>query len=117
MVVLDLPVPISVNRLRRINWATQKSASTWRDMADRHLLMAKVRKDNPVRLLSIQRFELLIVLSEETVLLDLDNSLKLLIDYLRHRNIIEDDGPKHMRRLTVEWGHAPEGVRVTITPI
>lgn len=115
-VVLDLPVPISVNKLRRINWRAQKRAAIWRDMADRHLLLAKTRKENPVKLNSIPRFEIEIVLDETKVFIDCDNTAKLLIDYLRYRNVILDDGPKHMRKLTVLWGEAPEGVRVTVRP-
>jgi hypothetical protein len=115
-IVLDLPPPISVNKLRRINWRAQKRATKWRDMADQHLLMAKVRKENPVKLNSIKRFEILITLSEKHVFLDADNACKLLIDYLRYRNVIEDDAPKNMRRLTVQWGEAPEGCRVTVKP-
>jgi hypothetical protein len=29
-------------------------------------------------------------------------------DYLRCIELIEDDGPDHMRKLTVEWGEAPQ---------
>jgi Holliday junction resolvase RusA-like endonuclease len=116
-IVLDLPVPISVNKLRRINWRAQERAAMWRDRADRHLLAAKVRPDNPVRCLGLERFEIEITLDDDKVVLDLDNSLKLLIDYLRHRNIIADDSKKHMRKLTVILGSAPEGCRVRILPI
>lgn len=113
---LDLPVPISVNKLRRINWRAHKRAAAWRDMADRHLLAAKVRSEHPIKLNSIKRFELVIVLDEKRVLIDLDNTLKLLVDYLHDRNIVENDSPKHMRRLVVEWGYAPEGARIFIKP-
>jgi Holliday junction resolvase RusA-like endonuclease len=115
-IILDLPAPLSVNKLRRINWRTHKQAALWKDMADRFLLVAKTRKVNPVKLKSIKRFELFIMLDENLVSIDLDNTLKLLIDFLRHRNVIEDDSPKHMRKLTVEWGRAPDGVRVTVRP-
>jgi Holliday junction resolvase RusA-like endonuclease len=116
-VVLDLPPPISVNVLRKINWREHKRASIWRDMADRYLLAAKCRSENPVKLNSIKRFEIEIVLNEDLVRVDCDNTLKLLVDYLRHRNLIEDDSPKHMRKLTVSFGHAPAGARVTIKSI
>jgi Holliday junction resolvase RusA-like endonuclease len=116
-IVLDLPVPISVNKLRRINWKAQERASMWKDRADRHLLAAKVRPDNPVRCLGIERFEIEITLDDDKVVLDLDNALKLLIDYLRHRNIIKDDSKKHMRKLTVMWGSAPAGCQVRILPL
>lgn len=116
-IVLDLPVPISVNKLRRIDWRNHQRAALWKDQADRHLLVAKRRAIDPVKLTSVERFEINIVLSEDKVRSDADNIVKLLVDYLRHRNIIKDDGPKHMRRLVVEWGDAPTGCRVTIRPL
>jgi Holliday junction resolvase RusA-like endonuclease len=64
----------------------------------------------------VKRFELLIILSENHTRIDLDNGLKALIDYLRKIELIEDDSPKHMRRLVVEFGLAPFGCRVTVKP-
>lgn len=116
-VVLDLPVPISVNKLRRINWRAHRRAGLWRDQADRHLLLAKTRAIDPFKLNSIPRFEIHILLDEKRVVIDADNTCKLLIDFLRHRNIIQDDSPKHMRRLVVEWGDAPTGCRVTVKAV
>jgi len=49
--------------------------------------------------------------------MDLDNCCKVLIDYLRRIELIANDAPKNMRRLVVEWGEAPEGVRVEVTPL
>jgi hypothetical protein len=37
-----------------------------------------------------------------------------LIDYLRRIEVIQNDSPKYFRKLTVEWGTAPEGCRVTV---
>lgn len=113
-IVIDLPRPISVNKLRRINWAAHKRAQDWREVANGYLMLAKTRKENPVRFDRIETFELTIVLDEKRVFIDLDNTLKLLIDYLRHVNIVKDDSPKHMRKLTVEWGEASLGARITI---
>jgi hypothetical protein len=115
-IVLDLPVPISVNSLRRINWREHSRAARWKEVADGYLLVAKARKENPVRILLLERFEIWITLSEDKCILDADNAVKLLIDYLRYRDIIKDDGPKFMRRLVVEWGDAPTGCRVTVKP-
>jgi Holliday junction resolvase RusA-like endonuclease len=113
-IILDLPVPPSVNRLRRIDWAKRDVARAWVNVADAYIIVAKGRTISPLRLRKLSRFELLIVLSEHHTKIDLDNSLKSLIDYLKRIEIIEDDGPKHMRRLTVEWGLAPHGCRVTV---
>ncbi len=115
-VVLDLPVPLSVNRLRKIDWTNHKKAQNWRKVANGFLMVAKTRKVNPVRFNRIPRFHLTIMLDDDLALIDLDNSLKLLIDYLHHVGIVADDSPKHLRKLTVEWGHVPIGCRVTVRP-
>jgi hypothetical protein len=109
-VVLDLPPPVSVNKTRRIDWGGMKRAKNWRKVANGYLMMVRQR---PTR---IPRFEILIVLDEATVACDADNSAKMVIDYLRLIEIIEDDSPKHMRKVTIEWGHAPLGCRVTVRP-
>lgn len=96
MITLDLPVPPSVNRTRRVDWRGARELSGW-----------KARADAP--------FEVLVVLSDRARL-DGDNGLKALLDYLIRIEVIQDDGPKFMRRLVVEWGEAPEGVRVTVAP-
>ncbi len=114
MMVLDLPPPVSVNRLRKVYWPADKLAQDWRDQADRFLLVAKSRKE--VQFDRLPEFELHIVMSEDHTKIDLDNGLKLLIDYLHQREIIANDAPKNLRRITVEWGRAPAGCRVTITP-
>lgn len=106
--LLDLPPPPSVNRTRKINWRETKKIAAWHASADRMLLSVKYRPP------MIERFELRITFSEELVNFDLDNGLKGLIDYLRRIDAIVDDSKKHLRRLVVEWGDAPEGCRVEI---
>ena len=49
--------------------------------------------------------------------MDLDNCVKHLIDYARKIELIIDDSPKYMRRIVVDWGHAPEGVRLTLREV
>jgi hypothetical protein len=115
-IVLDLPPPISVNKLRRVDWANQKAVQKWRDHANGLLLLAKRRKTDPLRFRTIERFELGIVLNESMVGTDADNTAKILIDYLCTIGLIIDDAPKHMRKVTIEWGEAPEGCRVTVRP-
>lgn len=113
-VVIDLPPPISVNKLRRIDWANQRAVRKWRDEANGLLLVAKRSSVNPLRFSAVDRFELGIVLDENRVKTDADNCAKILIDYLCTVGIIIDDAPKHMRKVTIEWGNAPEGCRVTV---
>lgn len=114
-IVLDLPPPISVNKLRKIYWPADKKAQEWRDMADRFVLAAKARKE--VRFDRLERFELHVLMSEDHTKIDLDNGLKILIDYLHQREIVDNDAPKNLRRIVVEWGHAPAGCRITIKPL
>ena len=113
-VVLDLPVPPSVNRTRKINWAHKQKVDAWKKNCDAHVLAAKTRAISPLKLVKIPRFELTITISEDHTEIDLDAGLKALIDYLRRVEVVEDDSQKHMRKLTVEWGHAPEGTRITV---
>jgi Holliday junction resolvase RusA-like endonuclease len=114
-IVLDLPPPVSVNELRKVYYPKGPKANAWREMADRFLLVAKSR--NEVRFDRIPHFEVRLVLSEQHNKIDLDNGVKIVIDYLRRREIIQNDAPKNLRRLVVEWGHAPAGCRVTVTPL
>lgn len=110
-VTLDLPPPPSVNRTRRVDWRSHKQLDAWTKAADA-LVMTQRYRANP-----FSRFAINVVISEGHTRLDLDNGIKNLIDYLRRIEVIEDDSWKHMRKLTVEWGHAPEGCRVTVKEI
>lgn len=107
---LDLPIPPSVNRSRRVNWGKDGylRIKRWHEQADALLVAAKYRP------LFLERFELHITVSEAHTRTDLDNGIKALIDYLRRVEAIADDAPVNMRRITVEWGDAPEGVRVRV---
>lgn len=116
-IVLDLPAPPSVNRVRRINWKAVAVVNSWKNVANAYVLAAKGRQISPLKLTKIPRFELHIRMSEHHTKIDLDNGLKTLIDYLRSIDLIEDDSPKHLRRLVVEWGTAPFGCRVTVRPL
>lgn len=115
-IVLDLPAPPSVNRTRKIDWKGKRQVAAFQNVADAYVLAAKGRANSPLRLTKIPRFELTITMSEHHTRIDLDNGLKALIDYLRRIGLIEDDSPKHMRRLVVQWGLAPFGCRVTVRP-
>lgn len=114
--ILDLPAPPSVNRTRRLDFSALRIISAWKNVADAYVLSAKQREISPLKLAKIPRFELHIVMSDRSRV-DLDNGLKALIDYLRKIEVIEDDSPKHMRRLVVEFGNAPQGCRVTVRPL
>lgn len=115
-IILDLPAPPSVNKTRKIDWSASRAVKAWQNVANAYVLAAKGRAISPLLLTKVPRFHLLIVVSEHHTKIDLDNGLKALIDYLRRIELIEDDSWKHMRKLTVEWGLAPHGVRVTVRP-
>lgn len=116
-IVLDLPVPPSVNRTRKINWA-DRLHSKWIEVADKCVLAAKCKVVGSIRGRKIDGpFEAIIQLSAEHTKMDLDNAIKGLIDYARRIELIVDDGPKYMRRLTLEWGEAPTGCRLTLRPM
>ena len=112
-IVLDVPVPPSVNRTRKIDRAASRKVEAWEKAADSWLMWSgqfrKAKASGPV-----DRFELTIILSEEKCRLDCDNPIKSAIDYLRRLELIPNDDPKHMRKLTVLWGHAPEGARLIL---
>lgn len=114
-IVLELPPPVSVNKTRRVNWASRSAVNDWRLQADRFVTVAKSRGE--VRFDRLPRFELHIVMSEHHTNIDLDNGLKILIDYLHQREIVLNDARANLRKLTVEWGHAPTGCQVTVRPI
>ncbi len=115
-ITLDLPAPPSVNRTRKLDFSSLRIVNAWKAVANEYVLVAKRRKEGPLKLNKISKFELHVVFAE-TSKLDLDNGLKALIDYLRKIELIENDSPKHMRRLVVEFGHAPFGCRITVKPI
>lgn len=118
-VMLDLPVPPSVNKTRRYDMASTRLVLAWKDRAEPLILAAKTSALNPLRLAKIKRFEIAIIVSEDHTEMDLDNGIKTLIDYLKTLGVIRDDAKKNMRGLTVIWGNsadAPEGCRVFVRP-
>jgi hypothetical protein len=116
-IVIDLPVPPSVNKLRKADWAAFQLGREWIRAADAYVFAAKCRHDNPLKLARIPRYELVVVIDEHQTGMDLDNGLKALIDYLVRVQVLENDAKKNLRKLTVEWGHAPHGVRVIVKPM
>lgn len=117
-VTIDLPPPISVNRLRMIDWGGHKRAKRWKAAADKLVMAAKCRAVNPVPKNGppFPRFEVWIILDERRNNLDADNSHKMIIDYLKRINLITDDAKKYMRWVHIGWGVAPEGCRLILRP-
>ena len=107
-----MPAPLSVNFTRRMNVAALPKIAAWRQEAEALFLLSK-RSIGGRKI--IGRFEAIITLSEKCRL-DVDNSLKGLIDFARHCGLIEDDSPKYLRKLTVMFGHAPYGAKLVLRP-
>lgn len=110
-IVLDLPVPQSVNKTRRVHWASMAAKTAWLHTSD--MLVMAIR---PKPLSIIGPWEMVITMSDKLWLIDPDNGIKDIIDFCRRIDLIENDSPKFARRIVLEWGEAPEGCRVTIRP-
>lgn len=115
-IVLDLPRPISVNRIWRATRAGPNKVSKspeyrqWIAHADRLCMaLAQFRGLKTI----VGPFEAKIVV--ERCRGDLDNRAKGVLDFLQSRGVITDD--KFCERLVLEWGEAPHGCRVTVTPV
>lgn len=113
-IVLDLPTPISVNRIWRVAKAGHVIKSQvykrWIKEADAMLLdLGQLKGVKPIT----GRFAATIIVRR--VNLDLDNTAKCPMDFLQARNFILND--KLCEELTLRWGDAPTGCRVTVRAI
>lgn len=112
-IVIDLPTPPSVNRIWRANKAGPKHVSkspeyrSWIRSAD--ALAMSTAQFRGLKTI-VGKFEAIIVLKR--VPGDLDNRTKGVLDWLQSRGVVTDD--KYCERLTVAWGDAPTGCRVTV---
>lgn len=113
-VILDLPVPTSTNRIWRSQKAGKKHVSlspqylAWKTEADKMAMASGAFRG----IKTIKgKFEVLIIIRRCAG--DLDNRAKGVLDWLQSRAVIEND--KFCERLTLAWGDAPAGCRVTVT--
>lgn len=109
---IQLPPPPSVNRTRKLDKRGLGAIARWRDACNKQLMRQRVI---PGRHGIKGPYEIYITLAKH-LRTDPDNILKSTIDYLRHIEITEDDSPKYVRKIVVEWGPAPEGMVVTMRP-
>lgn len=117
MTVIDLPFPISTNRIwrRGTNPYSRKPVTylspeykTWRKTADNLVLSQRIK---PVK----GPFSAQIVLDKsKRARRDCDNYTKSTLDFLQRAGIIEND--RLAEQVTVSWGDAPTGARITLTP-
>ncbi len=110
-IVLDLPVPQSVNKTRRVHWSSLAAKNSWLHAAD---LLVMATRPRPKAI--IGPWEMTVTMSDRLWRIDPDNGLKELIDFCRRIDLIENDSPQFARRIVLEWGDAPEGCRITIRP-
>lgn len=112
-VILDIPVPPSVNRTRKLDRRALGEIEAWKSDCDKSLMASGqyrvAKKHKPEG-----RFELKIILCEQKCALDADNPVKAAIDYLRRIELIRNDDKRFLRRFTVEWGDAPRGCRLIL---
>lgn len=108
--VLYLPPPPSVNATRKVNWRNARKYKRWIESADMQVIARGLRNIPKMP----GKFEAHLVIDEHLSHLDLDNAAKAVIDYARRIELIINDDKKHMRRVTIEWGHAPSGCRLTL---
>lgn len=108
----DLPLPISTNalffNLPRGGRAKTDKYKKWIADARWSLLSQRAR---PVT----GQVNLQILVSEKSKI-DIDNALKSAIDVLVAHGVLENDSPKFVRGILLEWSSEVEGVRVIITP-
>jgi Holliday junction resolvase RusA-like endonuclease len=115
VIIIDLPTPPSVNRIWRANRAGPKRVSiskeyeSWKRSAD--ALSMQLGQFRGLKTI-VGKFEAEIILKR--VQGDLDNRSKGVLDWLQSRGVIADD--KYCERLTLAWGDAPAGARVTVRP-
>lgn len=110
-IVLDLPTPISVNRLWRVakagNVIKSHAYKQWIKKSDAMLLeLGQLKGIKPI----VGKFTALIVVTRCN--LDIDNANKGVLDFLQSRNFILND--KFCEEVTARWGDAPTGCRVTV---
>lgn len=106
-IVLDLPLPPTVNSTRRIDWAKHRAYQAWQKHCD-HLLLSRKFKATT----GFGPYEVNIVVSSTRR--DLDNSIKPILDYLVKIDLLGDDSPHFVRKITIQLGETEDGCRVTI---
>jgi len=117
-VILDLPIPPSVNETRKINWAARGKVEDWVRAADARVRLSwnsqRVTFGTVVKRIE-GPIEIHILVNGR---LDPDNLPKVALDYLRRIEVIENDSPKFVRRLVIEPSSEPAKgeCRITVKP-
>ena len=114
MLVLDLPPPISVNRMRRIDWRNQKTYINWRIWAGRlYQESGGDRKHDAI----VGPYAVVLTIDPKHSKADLDNTIKAAIDWAVGMKLVQGDGPQYLRELTVRWGETKYGGTLAIIEV
>jgi crossover junction endodeoxyribonuclease RusA len=109
-ITLDLPPPISVNRIWRKTKSgviKSKDYEHWIKRADAMLVeLGQLKGVKPVPGKFVAQ------ITVRRMKLDLDNSAKVVLDFLQSRMFITNDSL--CEELTLRWGEAPTGCRVIV---
>lgn len=98
-IVLDLPLPPSVNRTRRINWANYREYRQWQSDADKTLMLYKQNRQRPIS----GPFHMLVEISYDLLKSDPDNIVKCLLDYCVSRELVPDDRKAFLQGFSVSF--------------
>lgn len=112
--IIDMPPPPSVNETRKMYGPGSRLLAQWRHQAGMRVLLDGGMK-RPTKMPG--QFEATVILCERQCRCDLDNAVKAVIDYAKILELIIDDGPRYMRRVTIEWGEAPQGARLILRSV
>jgi hypothetical protein len=123
-ITLDLPIPPSVNRIRRIDWANHADHKQWRLRTDLFIsahgpaeILRQLRSPDRHGPLIAGAYEIRIQIPESLSGLDLGNHDKAILDYLVSREFVADDAKRYLRGLLVEYGSPTPACHVTIKGI
>lgn len=118
MIEIDLPPPISANRLwdrSRNGVYLSKQYRVWLRHADSLSLMQKQWRNKKIT----GQFSAVLYVDESKVnrRSDPDNYLKAALDYAKRIGLIVDDSAQYSRNPQVKFGHAPSGSKLVLTPL
>jgi crossover junction endodeoxyribonuclease RusA len=110
-IVLDLPFPVSTNRLWRANRGRvhrSKAYIAWTEAADATVMASRQFPKKKIH----GPFTAQIILNPAFGRGDADNHAKAPLDWCVSRGFVGDD--RDCRRLTIEWGEAEHGCRLIL---
>ncbi len=112
-IVLDLPFPISTNRIWRNATRTLKSERyrIWEKAAQ-----AQIQFQRPGGILGKVCVDMWFA-EKDKLTRDIDNLPKCVLDTLATCKVIEGDSNRYVRELNLKWAPDITGCRVCITPV